>query len=84
MNLLADWEDAEADAANLAWVRALFAKLRPAMKPGVYVNFMSGDEKERVAEAYSGRWERLVAVKTHYDPKNFFRLNQNIPPNVSL
>jgi FAD/FMN-containing dehydrogenase len=48
------------------------------------VNFMSGDEKERVAEAYSGRWERLVAVKTRYDPKNFFRLNQNIPPNVSL
>jgi FAD/FMN-containing dehydrogenase len=84
MNLLADWEDAESDAANVAWVRALFAKLRPAMKPGVYVNFMSADEPERVAEAYGGLWERLVAVKTHYDPKNFFRLNQNIPPNVSL
>jgi len=34
MNLLADWEDAdaEAEAANVAWVRALFAKVRPAMK----------------------------------------------------
>ncbi len=25
-------------------------------------------------------YERLVEVKTKYDPENFFRLNQNIPP----
>jgi FAD/FMN-containing dehydrogenase len=50
------------------------------MKPGVYVNFMSGDEEDRVPEAYRERWDRLVAIKTEYDPKNFFRLNQNIPP----
>ena len=25
-------------------------------------------------------WERLVAIKSHYDPNNFFRLNQNIRP----
>lgn len=80
MNLLADWTDAADDAANMAWVRQLFAKLRPAMKPGVYVNFMSGDEQDRVPEAYSERWERMVAVKSHYDPHNLFRLNQNIPP----
>jgi hypothetical protein len=48
------------------------------MSPGVYVNFMSGDEDDRVPEAYHDRWERLVAVKTYYDPQNFFRLNQNI------
>jgi hypothetical protein len=47
---------------------------------GVYVNIMSGDEEDRVTEAYRERWGRLVAVKTHYDPDNFFRLNQNIPP----
>jgi FAD/FMN-containing dehydrogenase len=50
------------------------------MQPGVYINFMSGDEKDRVSEAYGGIWERLVDVKTHYDPKNLFRLNQNIQP----
>jgi FAD/FMN-containing dehydrogenase len=52
------------------------------MKPGVYVNFMSGDEKERIPEAYSERWERLREIKTKYDPQNLFRLNQNIPPYV--
>jgi hypothetical protein len=80
MNLLASWSDASADAGNISWIRGLFNKLRPAMKPGVYVNFMSGDEQDRVPEAYQGRWDRIVAVKTHYDPNNFFRLNQNIPP----
>lgn len=80
MNLLANWSEASADARNVSWVRGLFHKLRPAMKPGVYVNFMSGDEQDRVPEAYQERWERMVAVKSHYDPSNFFRLNQNILP----
>ena len=80
MNLLANWADPAADAGNVSWVRDLFNKLRPAMKPGVYVNFMSGDEQDRVPEAYQERWERMVAVKTHYDHNNLFRLNQNVPP----
>jgi len=80
MNLLADWPDAERDAANVEWVRDLFVALRPAMRPEVYINFMSGDEADRVQEAYHDRWDRLVAVKTRFDPANFFRVNQNIPP----
>jgi hypothetical protein len=80
MNLLASWSEASADAGNISWIRGLFNKVRPAMKPGVYVNFMSGDEQDRVPEAYQERWDRMVAVKTHYDPNNFFRLNQNVPP----
>ncbi|HMD06878.1 MAG TPA: FAD-binding oxidoreductase [Candidatus Acidoferrum sp.] len=78
VNLLGNWSAPAEDAANIAWIRALFAELRPAMTPGVYVNFMSGDEQDRVPEAYRERWGRLVAIKTHYDPDNFFRLNQNI------
>ncbi len=80
LNLLADWKDPAEDAANIAWVRNLFSVLRPSMKPGVYVNFMSGDEQDRVPEAYQERWHRLTKIKSHYDPGNFFRLNQNIPP----
>jgi FAD binding domain/Berberine and berberine like len=80
MNLLANWSDPSADARNISWIRGLFNQLRPAMKPGVYVNFMSGDEQDRVPEAYHERWERIVEVKSHYDPNNFFRLNQNVQP----
>lgn len=81
MNLLANWTDASADALHTSWIRSLFQKLRPDMKPGVYVNFMSGDEQDRVPEAYRQRWERMVAVKTQYDPSNFFCLNQNVQPH---
>ena len=84
MNLLANWSDSRLDADNIAWVRGVFSKLHPAMQPGVYVNFMSGDEQDRVPEAYRTRWERMVAVKTKYDPGNFFRLNQNVRPGGAL
>ena len=80
LNILGSWSEPSADAANISWIRGVFNELRPAMKPGVYVNFMSGDEQERVPEAYHERWDRMVAVKSHYDPHNFFRLNQNVPP----
>jgi hypothetical protein len=80
LNLLANWSEPSSDAGNIAWIRGVFNKLRPAMKPGVYINFMSGDEQDRVPEAYHQRWDRIVAVKSHYDPNNFFRLNQNVPP----
>ncbi len=80
INLLANWSNPSDDNANVAWIRTLFKQLRPSMTPGVYVNFMSGDEDDRVPEAYHERWDRLVEVKSHYDPNNFFRLNQNIPP----
>jgi hypothetical protein len=80
ITLLANWEEASADPLHISWVREIFQQLRPAMKPGVYVNFMSGDEQDRVPEAYQERWDRMVAVKSHYDPNNFFRLNQNVPP----
>jgi hypothetical protein len=80
LNLLTNWAEPSADAGNISWIRGIFHKLRPAMKPGVYVNFMSGDEQDRVPEAYHERWDRMVAVKSHYDPRNFFRLNQNVSP----
>jgi len=84
VNLLANWSDPSDDNANIAWIRNLFKVLRPSMAPGVYVNFMSGDEDDRVPEAYRERWDRLVEVKSHYDPNNFFRLNQNILPKKTV
>lgn len=54
-------------------------------REGVYVNFLGGDEDpERVREAYGDSvYDRLVDVKTTYDPDNVFHHNQNIRPGLS-
>ena len=48
---------------------------------GAYVNFMTGEEGDRVAAAYGANYDRLAQIKKHYDPDNLFHLNQNIKPS---
>jgi hypothetical protein len=69
---------------DTAWARELFAALG-RFREGVYVNFLGGDEDpDRVREAYGDSvYDRLVDVKTTYDPDNFFHHNQNIHPRLS-
>jgi hypothetical protein len=64
------------------WTREFFAALEPFRK-GVYVNFLGGDEDPgRVREAYGDSvHDRLVEVKSTYDPDNVFHHNQNIRPD---
>ena len=72
-------EDPEPDR-HIAWVRGLFAALEP-YAVGVYVNFLGAEGSGRVQAAYGrDKYERLVALKTSWDPSNFFHLNQNIQP----
>jgi len=46
------------------------------------VNFLLDEGEDRIRQAYGApRYDRLKELKRRYDPDNFFRLNQNIPPN---
>jgi hypothetical protein len=47
------------------------------------VNFMMEEGADRVRAAYRGNFDRLVEIKTKYDPDNFFARNQNIQPRGS-
>jgi FAD/FMN-containing dehydrogenase len=38
--------------------------------------------RERVRETYGDNFDRLVEVKTAYDPDNLFRANRNIRPRA--
>lgn len=78
---LSIWTDPNADGENVAWIRSLWADLRPKLPNAVYVNELTGDEGEaRLRAAYGPAYERLAALKRRYDPANVFRLNQNIAP----
>ena len=64
------------------WVRDFWSALEPHHAGGVYVNFLMNEGEDRVREAYgTKKYDRLKALKRHYDPDNLFRLNQNIPPD---
>jgi FAD binding domain/Berberine and berberine like len=63
------------------WARGLWSALEP-YHTSVYVNFLMDEGEERIRRAYGdAKYERLKALKRHYDPDNIFRLNQNIPPD---
>jgi len=80
VNIQARWTDPGQDDSCIAWARAAFEELTPHATGGVYVNFLTEDEAERVTAAYGINHERLVRLKGEYDPTNLFRMNQNIRP----
>ena len=77
---LGSTDDPAQDAAVRDWVRGLWQAVEPFSTGGVYVNYMSADEADRVGEAFGPNHVRLAKIKRQYDPSNLFRLNQNIAP----
>jgi hypothetical protein len=74
-------EEAESDE-NVAWVRDTVAEMRSFSGGGTYLNFPGFLEEgeQLLREGYGSNYERLVELKTKYDPANLFRLNANIRP----
>src|SRR6266540_3085019 len=78
MNFHGRWENPADDARCIGWARDFFNASAPFASGGVYVNFLTADEGDRVRAAYGSNYDRLAQVKRKYDPKNLFRMNQNI------
>lgn len=80
MNVHGRWETAAEDERCIAWAREFFARSQPFASSGAYINFLTQEETDRIAFAYGATWNRLVELKSKYDPTNLFRMNQNIKP----
>jgi FAD/FMN-containing dehydrogenase len=80
--VLSQWTDPDETDACISWARDTFEALRPHMAAGVYVNYLSADEDDRVRQAYGPNYDRLAEIKRRYDPDNLFRLNMNINPGA--
>jgi FAD/FMN-containing dehydrogenase len=75
-----DPDPKKADALK-TWGRAYWNAVHPYNLAGAYVNFMMDDEAAgRVQATYGDNYARLSLAKAKYDPKNLFRVNQNIEP----
>jgi FAD/FMN-containing dehydrogenase len=80
VNVHGRWEDPADDKRCIGWARDFFNASAPFASGGVYVNFLTADEGDRVRSAYGPNYDRLAQVKRKYDPSNLFRMNQNIEP----
>ncbi|WP_332899290.1 FAD-binding oxidoreductase [Haladaptatus sp. CMSO5] len=76
----ANWEDPSMDDDNVAWGRTGISDLRQFKGvAGAYGNFPGFDEAPGDL-LFGENYDRLVEIKTTYDPTNLFKLNQNIVP----
>ena len=80
INVAAIYENPDDRPRHTEWVAELSGQLLQE-HDGVYVGFLGDEGEKGVRAAYPGAtWDRLAEIKAKYDPDNFFRLNQNIPP----
>jgi FAD/FMN-containing dehydrogenase len=78
------WEPDEPNADEYReWVRDAGSQFRPFSTGATYINFQTADEgDDRIRATYGDNFDRLVEVKTRYDPDNVFRMNRNIEPTA--
>ena len=75
-------DDRADDAANIAWVKSKWPALQK-FTAGSYANVnLSEMPADSMREVYGGNYDRLLALKNRYDPRNLFRLNANIKPQA--
>ncbi|HEV3365413.1 MAG TPA: FAD-binding oxidoreductase [Acidimicrobiia bacterium] len=79
------WTDPTESDTHIAWTRSFMDAMAPFTMPGVSLNFTMDQQEAKAQESFGSaeKNRRLVALKDHYDPTNFFRLNQNIKPSAA-
>ena len=66
---------------HIGWARKAWTGMRQFSTGGTYVNFLTEDDGEdRIRAAYGDHYDRLVEVKSKWDPDNLFNKNKNIAP----
>jgi FAD/FMN-containing dehydrogenase len=81
IHYLSMWADPSENETNIAFTKDLAATMRPWSTGGVYLNFIGDEGMSRVEAGFGkAKWQRLREIKKKWDPDNFFRINQNIPP----
>ncbi|MCP3981823.1 MAG: FAD-binding oxidoreductase [bacterium] len=81
INIAGSWDDAAEDRQHIAWARDTWSDMRRFSTGGTYMNFLTEEEGDaRIRDAYGSNYDRLIDVKTTWDPDNFFSVNKNVVP----
>jgi FAD/FMN-containing dehydrogenase len=80
---IAQWTDPAQTTAQRDWARAGEEILRPFSANAHLLSVLDVESEEIIHTAFGGNLPRLAAVKKRYDPDNFFRVNQNIRPELT-
>jgi FAD/FMN-containing dehydrogenase len=77
-----NWEHPEDDTTNVDWARKVVRDLQRFSDGSEYLNFPGFFESGEAAvkTSFGANYDRLIELKTRYDPGNLFRLNPNIKP----
>ena len=77
------WDDPGLDEACIAWGRKGARALASLSMERNYVNEQGESSNDIARQAYgSEKYTRLAQLKARFDPRNLFRLNQNIRPEA--
>lgn len=64
------------------WVRSYWSAAHPHSAGATHVNFLMDEGQDRIRASFRDNYDRLVDLKSKYDPGNLFRMNQNIRPRA--
>lgn len=77
------WPISSGDGAeHVDYVSKQWMVLEPYTN-GFYVNDLANETQAQVDANYGANLDRLVRIKSQYDPTNLFRLNANIRPSIA-
>ena len=78
-----NWNDPEVNEQRQAWGDEWLRLLRPQSDERIYANYQTYETKAGSPSVFGENHRRLLALKSRYDPANFFRRNANVAPAKS-
>jgi FAD/FMN-containing dehydrogenase len=80
LGILSQWTDPAESARHVKWARDFWEAMSGHGSGAYLLNFLGEESDATIKAAFGANYDRLVEVKTAYDPTNFFRVNQNLQP----
>jgi hypothetical protein len=77
------WTDPTETATHRDWARFGEERLQAFSANAHLLSALDVESEEIIHTAFGPNLARLTAVKKKYDPTNFFRVNQNIRPELA-